>query len=122
MYVKSEVLDERINDARARFHEQQIAPVSPQDLHDKVPKAYPSLTELVQPIPGQDEAFKFCDVDTYKKLPEWDWHQIFNFFGATLPPKPPSKAEQKRQRQAANSKWWAEQQAANQPSSSSSNK
>ena len=117
LYVKSEVPDEHINDARAMFHEQEIAPVSPQDLYDKVPKAYPSLTELVQPMPGVDEAFEFCDIETFRKLPDWGWYPIFHFVGATLPAKPPTKKEAKAARWAA----WESEQAAKRagPSSSS---
>ncbi|MFM7986986.1 MAG: hypothetical protein ACKPKO_47500, partial [Candidatus Fonsibacter sp.] len=98
--------DEHINDARAMFHEQQIDPVSPEDLYEKVPLAYPSVTSLGQPVPGKHDAFKFVDMPTFRKLPDWEWYPIFNFFGATLPPRPPTKKEAKAARWVA---WEAEQ-------------
>jgi len=106
LYVKGEVPDEHINDARAMFHEQQFDPVSPEDLYAKVPMAYPSVTSLVHPVPEKEGAFKFVDFATFQKLPNWEWYQIFNLFGATLPPKPPTKKEAKALRWAA---WEAEQ-------------
>ena len=74
---------------------------------------------LVEPMPDVDEAFKFCDMDTYRKLPDWDWYQLFTFLGATLPPRPPTKKEAKAARWAA---WEAEQVAKSVGASSSSNK
>ena len=56
LYVKAEVPDEHINDARAMFHEQQFDPVSPEDLYAKVPMAYPSATSRVHPVPGKRKA------------------------------------------------------------------
>ena len=66
------------------------------------------MNSLVQPVPGNEGAFKFVDMPTFRKLHDWEWYQVFDLFGGALPPQPPTKKEAKAARWAA---WEAEQAA-----------
>ena len=108
LYCRGEVPDEHVNDCRAIMYEgdASLDTSSPEALYKSVPAIAPTHTEIVLPVNIAKGVYQLASEAVYTALPEWDWYQIFNMCGATLPPKPPSKRELKAMRAKA----WADSQ------------
>ena len=109
LYVRTEVPSEHVQDVRAMYHEEKLAPKSPEELYNQVPVAYPSKTPLIEEVsPG---VARFVSYEVRAAIPEWNWNNIINLFGVDIPAAPPSKRSQQKAKKAANQAWWAEQEA-----------
>ena len=88
-YVKSAIPPDNLEDTRAIFLEQTLAPTSPEDLLFKLKDVAPHRSAIFRPITRDDvygggktkydpNAFKITG-EAYRKLQEFDWQQIMNF-------------------------------------------
>ena len=80
------------------MHEKSLDCESPEALYQSVPVVAPSVTSIIQVVDAENQLYRLDSEETLDSLPEWDWYQIFNMCGATLPPKPPTKRELKQLR------------------------
>jgi hypothetical protein len=88
-YVKAPIPPDNLEDTRAIYLEQTLAPTSPEDLLAKLKNVAPHKNEILTPITMADVfgggKTKFdpstCKIkaDAYKSLQEFDWQQIMNF-------------------------------------------
>jgi hypothetical protein len=104
-FTKAEPPSDHVQDMRAMFYEDNFKPTSPEDLYDKVPQVGPTLTaDIIKPYNLEKMEYTISR-EHDQQLPVWEWNQMFNFCGITLPSAPLSKKEKK----AANAKLWAEE-------------
>ena len=82
--------------------------MSAQALYTALPAISPTATEVIvrkrdaQGVVSDKELWTVSP-DDYAKMPVFDWYQVFNMVGVTIPP-PPTKAEKdaaKRARKSA---------------------
>ena len=81
-YVKAEVPDEHIQDARELFYGRFLKPKTPIELYNMVPIAQPTTGQTIKAVEGHKGVFEI-DEKFYAKLPGVDWYRIFTFCGAS---------------------------------------
>ena len=88
-YVKAQIPPDNLEDTRAMYLEQTLAPTSPEDLLDKLKNVAPHRSAIFRLITRADvygggktkfdaSTFKITG-EAYSKLQEFDWQQIMNF-------------------------------------------
>lgn len=88
-YVKAPIPPENLEDTRAMYLEQTLAPKSPEDLLQKLKDVAPHRNAILSPITMADvygggktkfdpNTFKI-KADAYQALQDFDWQQIMNF-------------------------------------------
>ena len=104
--------------------QEKLKPVSAHALYMALPAIPPTETEVIvrkhsaQGI-STDKELWTVSPENYAKMPVFDWYQVFNMVGVTLPP-PPTKAEKDAAKRARKSAEKAAQWAAWSASASSS--
>ena len=100
--------------------------MSAQALYTALPCISPTATEVI--VPKRDAQGVVTDKELwtvspedYAKMPVFDWYQVFNMVGVTLPP-PPTKAEKDAAKRARKSAEKAAQWASCSASAASSSK
>ena len=86
IYMKVEVPDEHVEDSRAIFYEKKFRARTTQDLYNMVPVCTPTLGDVIFEKRAENGVYGISAEDD-AKLPTFEWYQIFNMCGATLPQK-----------------------------------
>jgi len=86
VYLKAEVPDKHVEDARAIFYEEHYNPPSPEALYQMVPVCAPMEGGLIRPVDPDNGIYQLSHEDD-ARMPWFDWYQIFTFCGTTLPEK-----------------------------------
>ena len=98
-FMLAEVSNRDVEDVRAMFLEKELKPKNHRDLWEKIPDFTPiDPKEILRPVKPHELAItegfdvslvsKFVNVDGLKKVPKWDWDQIFSLLTPTTPPPP----------------------------------
>ena len=98
-FMLAEVSNRDVEDVRAMFLEKELKPKNHRDLWEKIPDFTPmDPQEILRPVKPHELAItegfdvslvsKFVNVDGLKKVPKWDWDQIFSLLTPTTPPPP----------------------------------
>ena len=99
-FMLAEVSNRDVEDVRAMFLEKELQPKNHRDLWEKIPDFTPmDPQEILRPVKPHELAItegfdvslvsKFVNVDGLKKIPKWEWDQIFRLLlGPTTPPPP----------------------------------
>jgi hypothetical protein len=111
-YMKAEVPDKHVMDSRSVFHEENLKPRSPQELYDMLPIVAPSAKGGVLTCVDPANQIWHIEPALFASLPTFEWYQIFNFLGETLPVFEKEKDKKKRLSWEA---WEAEKKAKTMP-------
>ena len=94
MYVRSDVPSWDVEDIRAMYFEEELAPRSAMDLYNQMKRVEPCLNELI--VKDDQGHCKVVDHATWAALPQFRWVEIFNMVGVDLVEKPKGKKNKKR--------------------------
>jgi hypothetical protein len=84
LFFRAEIPEHQFEDIRALSYESTLNPATPMDLFTQVPTAKPSCFDEIMRKMDKEGHFKML-IDP-KTLPQWSWHQIYNFAGAQIVP------------------------------------
>ena len=84
LFFRAEIPEHQFEDIRAMSYESTLNPATPMDLFTQVPTAKPSCFDEIMRKMDKEGHFKML-IDP-KTLPQWSWHQIYNFAGAQIVP------------------------------------
>ena len=94
MYVRSDVPSWDVEDIRAMYFEEELAPRSAMDLYNQMKRVEPCLNELI--VKDDKGHCMVVDHATWAALPQFRWVEIFNMVGVDLVEKPKGKKNKNR--------------------------
>ena len=86
VYMKAEVPDQHVGDSRAVFYGKKFGAQTGQELYNMVPVCAPTLGNIISERDAANGIYGITAEDD-AKLATFEWYQIFNMCGATLPEK-----------------------------------
>ena len=96
-FLLAEVPNHDVDDVRAMFHEDTLAPTSPKDLYEKLPVLLPmDPLEVLRPATQSEvtkenvdykKNMKLLHPDKLKEVPKWNWDKIFKLTKGKVEPQ-----------------------------------